>query len=231
MHTSVVARGLVLAALACDARNTSALRDLPLVEVPGAQPGGNTLAVLLTGDGDWASVDRQLAAELSRRGIALVGFESRSYLRAKRRTPDATARDVARVLQHYLPAWHRERVVLIGYSRGADLLPFVVNRLPADLRQHVARVAMIGLANHASFEFHWVDLLSDTSRPTDLPILPELQRLRGTSMVCVYGVDEEDSLCRSAPARLVKKFTHEGGHRFKGDYRALADVIMAGLAP
>jgi type IV secretory pathway VirJ component len=42
------------------------------------------------------------------------------------------------VIRQYLAAWNKSRVLLVGYSFGADTLPFIVNRLPADLRPAVA---------------------------------------------------------------------------------------------
>src|SRR3954452_20810264 len=65
------------------------VRDLPVVEVP-ARGDGHTLAVLLSGDGGWASIDKQIADEMAARGISVVGMNLRSYL-GKERTPDETA--------------------------------------------------------------------------------------------------------------------------------------------
>jgi len=46
---------------------------------------------------------------------------------------DRVVQDLTRILRHYLPAWNRQKVVLVGYSMGADVLPFLISRLPADL--------------------------------------------------------------------------------------------------
>ena len=69
---------------------------------------------------------------------------------------------MTRVLRHYLAAWHAQRVLMIGYSFGADVLPFVVNRLPPDVRAQVASVSLLGLDAHASFEIHLAEWVSDT---------------------------------------------------------------------
>ncbi|HEX4618884.1 MAG TPA: AcvB/VirJ family lysyl-phosphatidylglycerol hydrolase, partial [Steroidobacteraceae bacterium] len=129
--------------------------DLPVTEVPvaGSSAAQSTpeFALLLTGDGGWAGLDQELAARLAQSGVPTVGLNSLKYF-WKQRTPDETARDVVRVLRHYLAAWNRQRVILIGYSFGADVLPFVVNRLPADLRARVASVSLLGIDSNASFE-------------------------------------------------------------------------------
>ncbi|MDB4948341.1 MAG: virulence factor family protein [Gemmatimonadetes bacterium] len=152
----------------------------------------------------------------------------RAYL-SRRRTPDETAADVARIARHYMGAWRRGSLVLVGYSRGADTAPFAANRLPADLRARLSLVALLGPSTYANFEFHWADLVSSTPRPDDLPTAPELVRLRGTRVLCVYGTGEKDSLCRAADPAAVTLVSREGEHHFDGNFRSLGDLILGAL--
>jgi type IV secretory pathway VirJ component len=187
--------------------------DLPLVEVPASTSnGGGVLTVLITGDGNWAALVRGVARTLADHGVGVVGLEARSYL-SHPRTPEETTRDVERIARYYMRSWKRDTLVLAGYSRGADFMPFVAARLAPDLRAHLAFVALFSPSRDASFEFHLVDLLKDVSRPTDRPTLPELQRLRGVPVLCVYGDEENDSLCPLAPPGLTRVVQRPGGHR------------------
>lgn len=208
----------------------SNVRDLPLVEVPAKSVGRDVLVVLLTGDGGWAKFDRSVAAELSMRGLAVVGLNSRAYL-SKGRTPDETAHDVIRVMRYYMDVWRRDSLVLLGYSRGADLAPFVASRLPSDLRSRVKLVAMVGLGTRANFRFHWMDLLTNRPRPDDLPTAPELERLRGMNLVCIYGTEESGSGCQAADSTLVHQVVREGGHRVTGNFARIADIIAGMVSP
>jgi type IV secretory pathway VirJ component len=188
------------------------------------------LAVMLTGDGGWAANDKRIADEHAERGVAVVGFDSRSYL-MKARTPGEAAADVARGIRHYSAQLGGQRVALVGYSRGADIAPFIANRLPVTLRERLALIALLGPAERANFQFHWADLLSETSKPSDPPILPELERLRGTPVLCVYGTDEKESLCRLADTSAVRVDKRPGRHHFDGGYDAIAAEILRLLAP
>jgi type IV secretory pathway VirJ component len=123
--------------------------------------------------------------------------------------------------------WNDQRLVLVGYSRGASFVPFVATRLPPALRRRLALVAMLGLLEHAGFRYRFSDLWATHSDPKDPPILPELERLRGTNMLCVYGTREEESLCREVDPTLVYRVAREGGHHFDGDYRSLTELILA----
>ena len=203
---------------------------LPLHTVAAKTSPGVALAVMLTGDGGWARLDRRIADDLSAHGVGVVGLDSRAYL-MQERTPDEAAADIARVIRRYSSQWSSPRVTLIGYSRGADIAPFIVNRLPPDLRRSISLVALLGPAERADFQFHWTDLLYETSKPSDRPILPELERLRGTPVLCVYGKDEKESLCRLADSSAVRVDRRPGRHHFDGDYDAIATEILSIIAP
>lgn len=203
---------------------------LPLHVVATKAPSPTALAVFLSGDGGWAGVDRRVSEDLAARGVAVVGLDSRSYL-MKVRTPDEAAADVARVIRRYTAQWAVQRVAVVGYSRGADIAPFIVNRLPDAVRSELALVALLGPGERASFQFHWTDLLIDNSRPADPPILPELERLRGTPVLCVYGKEEKESLCRLADTSAVRVDKRAGHHHFDGAYDAIAAEIIRLLAP
>jgi len=158
-----------------------------------------------------------------------VGVNSRQYLEHAR-TPDSLAADAARLIEHYATLWRRDSVLLVGYSRGADLVSFIANRLPVSVRQRVQIVAMLGPAERASFVFHWGDLLRERSRPGDTPILPEVDRLRFTKVLCLYGRDEAETLCpRVDPAR-VDVVARDGKHSFDGDHAALGLEILRARA-
>jgi type IV secretory pathway VirJ component len=206
------------------------VKGLPLHEVPTKSPSPIAVAIFLSGDGGWAGLDRRVAEDLAAHGVPVVGLDSRAYL-MKTRTPDEAAADVARVMRHYSAQWSVQHMAIVGYSRGADMAPFVVNRLPGELRSELALVALLAPAERASFQFHWTDLLSDTSKPSDPPILPELERLRGTPVLCVYGKDEKESLCRLADTSAVRVDKRKGRHHFDGDYDAIAAEIVRLLAP
>jgi type IV secretory pathway VirJ component len=211
------------------APQTDELRDLPLTEIPALRGGDSTtLALFMTGDGGWAALPTHLTRYLAAHGIGVAGINMRSYL-SKERTPDGVASDMSRVLNHYLGAWHRERIIVIGYSRGADIAPFVVARLPADLRKRVTLVVMLGISPSASFEFHLIDLIRDVDRATDRPTAPELERLRGTPMLCFYGTEEDKSGCRTADSALVTRIARTGGHQINGDFDVIGAAILRAM--
>ena len=199
------------------------IKDLPVTEVP-ASGAGDEFALLLSGDGGWAGLDQELAARLAASGVPTVGLNSLKYFWSER-TPEETARDMARLLRHYLGAWGKQRVLLIGYSFGADVLPFVVNRLPADLRERVASVSLLGIDDKASFEVNIADWVG--SGGSGAPTRPEVAALTQLPVLCIYGAGESDSICPGLSAAKIARAQIGTGHHFGGEYALLADRILA----
>jgi phosphatidylglycerol lysyltransferase len=200
---------------------------LPLVEVPAA-PGTrqDLMAVMITGDGGWAGLDKGLAATFAGRGIPVVGWNSLRYFWSAR-TPEGAAGDLDRILRHYLTAWDKSRALLVGYSFGADVLPFLASRLPPDTRARVAGVGLLGLDTHATFEFHVADWLG-ASGDRRYPTVPEVGGLQSLHVACVQGRDESGSACPSLPS-WVRVITLPGGHHFDGDYAHLGAQVLAAI--
>ena len=200
------------------------VRDLSLTEVPvPSSARTDTMAIILTGDGGWAGLDRGLADEMAAQGIPSVGWSSLRYYWTPR-TPDAATADLARIIRHYLSEWAVRRVILIGYSFGADVLPFLVNRLPSPLQDHVRVVALLGLSESADFEFHVTDWIG-RGGGSQYRTVAETDRL-GVPVICVHGADEDDSACRSLKGAHITSLEVGSGHHFSGNYRQLVDAIL-----
>ncbi len=204
---------------------TADVRDLPLIEQTTRTAMGGVFAILLTGDGGFAALDKGVSSQVVAHGIPVVVLDIRSYL-SRRKTPDSSGSDLIRIMRHYLSAWSMQRVAIVGYSRGADIAPFMISRLPPDLRARVALVALLGLAPRVNFQFHFRDIFVQSRRPSDVPTLPELEKLRGMNLLCVYGADEKDSGCRDAPPGLTKEVVRNGGHHFDDDFKAIGDIVL-----
>jgi type IV secretory pathway VirJ component len=207
------------------AEAASAIAQLPLIERPAERPTSDVFAIFLTGDGGWAALDRGITAELNARGVSVVGLNSRAYL-STRRTPDELARDLEAIVSHYERAWRKSDFILIGFSRGADLLPFGVSRFATGLRSRVRLVAMLGLGRIADFEFRLMDLIHFEPRDTSILVAPELEKLRGMNLLFVRGDEEEGAIGRELNPNLGRIVTLDGDHHLGRDYVLLGRLIL-----
>ncbi|MFH2132581.1 MAG: AcvB/VirJ family lysyl-phosphatidylglycerol hydrolase [bacterium] len=197
---------------------------LPLIELPvdSVLP---FIAVLFTGDGGWASLDRQIGAHLQERGIPVVGFNSLKYFWQKRSVAE-TAKDLEIVILHYTRIWKKNRVILIGYSFGADVLPFITSRLPLELLNKVALITLMGPSEFAEFEFHVSGWVGRDASKHEFPVQPELMKLADKKILCIWGDREKASLCPQLTYPFVKTIILNGDHHLGGDYARISDIII-----
>ncbi len=202
--------------------------DLPLIEVNVAQEkteATQTMAILLTGDGGWAEIDKELAKILAAQGIPTVGFDSLSYF-WKARTPVTTSQDIERVITQYLEKWNKKQVILIGYSFGADVLPFIANNLSAELQQKISLVALLGMGKTAAFEFRLSSWMNADKNPDRLPISPEIEKMKWAKSICIYGIADTAANCLPVETHGVKAISMSGDHHFDEKYEELVKHII-----
>jgi type IV secretory pathway VirJ component len=202
------------------------IESLPLVLLPAARHG-KTMAIIYSGDGGWRDLDKQIGEQLQRAGIPVVGVDTlRGFWH--RRAPEASAGDLERIVDHFATAWSTPDVLLIGYSFGADIIPFLVNRIKPAVLRHIRLISLLGLSKSADFEIHVSGWLGGTSADA-LALSPELRRLDRSRVQCFLGEEEKDeSGCRDAALTGAEIIETAGGHHFNENYAMLARIIIDG---
>lgn len=199
-----------------------ALHDLPIVEVVPPDPEPERFVVLLSGDGGWAGIDKEVAAALSVAHMPVIGLDSLRYFWTAR-TPDGLAADLQRIVSYYGARWPRAQVLLAGYSQGADVLPFAMNRMSQPAKSKVRHVTLLSPGRNATFEFH---LLNWLGRAGEQPVVPEAARLPAGAVTCVYGLEDKDSACPELATAGIRVIGMQGGHHFGGNYAGVAKIIL-----
>ncbi len=210
-----------------DSGTAQTVDNLPLVELPARSgSSGPFLAIVLSGDGGWANIDKDIGEALVDQGIPTVGWNSLKYFWQKK-TPDIMARDLDSVITHYRELWQKQQVLLIGFSLGADVLPFMVNRLSPENRQWIAGMVLLSPSKSADFQFQVTDWVDNSTGENDTPLAPEMDRLLALPVLCVYGVEDDDGLCPDLQGRPVSQVVRlPGDHHFDGDYETVTQLIL-----
>ena len=198
--------------------------DLPLIELPAAHPNG-LMAVVISGDGGWRDLDKTIAQELQKDGVSVIGWDSLRYFWSEK-PPAQTSRDLARVMQTYGARWHAQHIALVGYSFGADVMPFAYNRLPEAQRAKVSLMALLGFAPDADFQIRVGGWLGMPASDKALNVQPELTRVPPAIVQCFYGENEKDTLCPALTKTGIDVIRTSGDHHFGGDYSALEQHIL-----
>ena len=222
---------------AVNAPANDSIADLPLVELPAPVTHTTNVAhdkslddmfvILLSGDGGWANIDKDIGDALNRRGLPVVGWNSLQYFWREKKPEQASA-DLARAIAHYQKIRKRPRVLLIGFSLGADVLPFMISRLPESTRATIGDTVFLALGQKVDFQFHVTDWLGSNNANAH-PIAPELAKLVGQPMLCIYGSEDDDTICPEKPKGLDVQML-PGDHHFDGDYERATALILEHMA-
>lgn len=198
-------------------------QKLPLVEVPATRGNSDTLVVFVSGDGGWAAIDKSISKVLADNGMPVVGLNALEYFWTKR-SPEAASRDLQTIVQRYTTAWKKNRLMFVGYSRGADVLPAMISRLPNETKARIDLIALLGPSPKVQFEFHVADWLHNAAG--GVAVGPEIDKLGGHHILCLWGQDDRDSLCPALAGSNVDKVMLKGAHHFDGEYEKLANIIL-----
>lgn len=190
----------------------------PVAEYP-ARSSGARLALVFTGDDGLTPAMRTLARDLAAGGVPSVVFTIAGWSES----PDAASAAMGAIVRQHLTKWSRERLLLLGSARGAGMAPFVANRMGRDLRDRVDAVILLDPPERVSFHRRWQGPWRAAPRPTDLPLLPELERMRGIPLLCLYRRDDRDAFCPTLEPALVRR---ELAPRTNSGHRA-GDAIAA----
>jgi type IV secretory pathway VirJ component len=148
------------------------IANLPLVELPAA-PRGRLLAIIFSSDGGWRDLDKTIAEQLQSDGVSVVGWDSLRHFWSQK-SPEQTARDLSAVIDVYVSRWRVSRVALVGYSFGADVLPFAYDRLSLQAKKRVVLLSLLGFATAADFEIRVAGWLGESPGKDALPTEPAL---------------------------------------------------------
>lgn len=203
--------------------------ELGLTLYPAQGASDAPMVVFLSGDGGWAPLDRGVSQALQRHGLPVVGWSSLHYYwHAK--TPALARADLIRLLRHYGPLWQRPRWLLIGFSFGAELVPFMIQGLPDDLRQQLVGAAMLSPSVTSDFEIHVSDLMR-SHQGGRYNVLAAARAIHDVPLLCLQGRDDHsrDRLCPHLTQPNVTTLTLTGGHHFQDDYPLLTRTILQAL--
>ncbi len=62
-----------------DEPDRASIAGLPVIELPAAVGHPDTLAIILSGDGGWADLDKTFGEEFQKQGLSTVGFDCLKY--------------------------------------------------------------------------------------------------------------------------------------------------------
>lgn len=164
---------------------------LPLVITkPKHQAEGMPCTFLISGDGGWYKFEQAIADSLAGFGILTIGLDIKKYFREKR-TPESMTEDVTRAIERYAPSSEKEHFVFMGYSLGAEIIPFIISRLPEKIKQRVNMYVLLSPTANTDFSIHIADMMGMQSRYDTYRVIDEIKKNTGIPALCIFGSEEK----------------------------------------
>ncbi len=200
--------------------------DLPVVITNAKiQNPQAPVALLISGDGGWYGFEQQIADNLALHGIPTVGLDSKKYF-WNRRTPEETARDMGNQLEYYLNAWGRDKLILVGYSLGAEIVPFIYNRLAPGIKSKVISTILLSPDVSSDFEIHITNMLGLGNRNNTYDVPDEIRKMKGTKTLLIFGAGEKSKVPSLLKGTDVRINIIPGDHHYKFDLPLIMKTII-----
>ena len=159
-------------------------------------------------------LNSQIADNLAKQGIPTIGLDSKKYF-WNRRTPEETASDIAKALNFYGKEWGREKFVLIGYSLGAEIVPFIVNRLPEEIKSKIESAVLLSPATTTDFEIHISNMLGMGNRQNTYNTIDEIIKMQSVPTLLIFGDGEKTEIPELLSGTSVTIRKIPGDHHYK----------------
>jgi type IV secretory pathway VirJ component len=191
------------------------VKNVPVIITKAkSQNNENPIALLVSGDGGWYGFEQSIADNLAKLGIPTLGLDSKKYF-WNRRSPEETAGDMARLLSFYSKEWGNERFILIGYSLGAEIVPFIVNRVPEEIRSKIISTVLLSPEIFTDFEIHISNMIGMGNRQNTYNVIDEIIKMQSIPSLVIFGESEKSKVPGLLTGTSAKIKLIPGDHHYK----------------
>ncbi|QHS62331.1 AcvB/VirJ family lysyl-phosphatidylglycerol hydrolase [Chitinophaga agri] len=205
------------------------LSKLPVtVKVPAAGATALPVVFYITGDGGMKKFSVDMVNTLAGKGYPVIGLNALKYFWSKK-TPSQAAGDVAALMEYYGAQWKNRSFILIGYSMGADVLPFIYNNLPLGLQAQVQHLVFMSPSSSTDMVVHLSDMLGKTSTPGSMSVPAAMNTITNKPLLLISGKDEKDFDYKWLTINNYRQLVLPGGHHYNDDAVGVVRQILSHL--
>jgi type IV secretory pathway VirJ component len=196
---------------------------LPL-SVNNSSNSSKPLIFYISGDGGFNKFSTSFIQTLNKEGFAVLGLDAKDYFWNKK-DPAEAAKAIESAIAQYNRKWKCSSVILIGYSFGADVAPFILTHFSADLYARISHLVLLSPSSKTDFEIHILRMLgwgkdAGASVPAEINIITR-------PVLIIAGDDEKEFPFNSLTLKNKQVVKLPGGHHYDGDVRGLCRLIIS----
>ena len=194
-----------------------------------AQPPTRDIAVVnVSGDmGLRFLLGASTSRGLTEHHVSVLGVSSPVVFRIRRTRAEVDA-FIADAIRNAVARTGKQRIVVMGQSYGADIVQTGLANLPVALRKHVAGIVLILPGDTV---FYRADPTGWAYDGTPDSIGKDTgNTLTWAPLTCIYGREEDDSLCPQLRIPGATIIAMPGGHNLHHDSDTLLRHVLAAIA-
>lgn len=179
----------------------------------------------ISGDAGFNTFSKTFAQELHNYGFDVFALNTKQYFWQKK-TPLQASQDSEKFLKQIIKNRNNKKIIIVGYSYGADVAPFIYNRLDADFQKNIQNLLIIGPSKVNDFEIHLEEYITG-SHQHGFSVIHEINQLKNVPFTLVVSDFENKYFPRAEISLKNYHFLHlHGNHHFSGNTKMLADSIV-----
>jgi type IV secretory pathway VirJ component len=199
------------------------ISSLPVNIVASTSNPDAPFVFYLTGDGGWNKFSQALTSQLASRGYPVISLNSNKFFWQKK-TPDQLAAAITALVKNYQKQWNRKSFLLVGYSFGADVMPFAYNQLPKDVTAQVTNITLLSPSRTTDFEIHVMVMLGSKGGGQSVPA--SINKITDKPIVMLFGEGENEFKEGNLTGKNIIIEKLSGGHHYDGNETNIVNKII-----
>jgi len=178
----------------------------------------------ISGDGGFNKFSTSFMQTLNKQGYAVIGLNAKDYFWTQKK-PKEAASAIEAAIDESNKQWKRTNIVLIGYSFGADVAPFMLTNFSPALASKVSRLILLSPSPKTDFEIHVMQMLG-WGKSLGESVPAEINKIT-KPVIFIVGDDEKEFPFSQLTIKSKQVIKMPGGHHYDGDVGALSKQVVA----
>ncbi|HEV8504877.1 MAG TPA: AcvB/VirJ family lysyl-phosphatidylglycerol hydrolase [Chitinophagaceae bacterium] len=181
------------------------------------------LIFYISGDGGFNKFSTSFMQSLNKEGYAVIGLNAKDFFWNKKK-PQEAATAIEDAINGSNKEWKKRNIVLIGYSFGADVSPFMLTHFSMALSNKVNHLVLLSPSSKTDFEIHVLQMFG-WGKDEGESVPAEVNKI-SKPVTIIVGDDENEFPFDQLTIKNKQVIKMRGGHHYDGDVDALCKQIV-----
>lgn len=185
----------------------------------------------ISGDSGFNTFSKGMGEDLHSLGYDVFALDTKSYF-WNYKSPQKASHDVEKYIKKQLKNRENQNVILIGYSFGSEVAPFIYNRFTEDFKDKIEKIFIFGPTTTNNFRIQLDEYVgAEEASKQNLLVIPEINKMGKIPVTVILSDDEFTAF----PYKEIKlgsncQIKHlAGDHHYGGNTQMLSDYINNNL--